>query len=57
MKDELREYPDLEKRQKLYSIYKDIMVNQTVAWEEISGNYQERLQKAVSAVDHLLKSD
>ncbi|MFI5130561.1 MAG: AAA family ATPase [Chitinophagales bacterium] len=57
VKDELREYPDLEKRQKLYSIYKDIMVNQTVAWEEISGNYQERLQKAVSAVDHLLKSD
>ena len=57
VKDELREYPDLEKRQKLYSIYKDIMVNQTVAWEEISGNYQERLQKGVSAVDRLLKSD
>ena len=37
------------------SIYKDIMVNQTVPWEEISGNYEERLQKAIAAVDKLLK--
>src|SRR6185436_4701966 len=29
VKDELREYPDLERRQKLYTIYKEIMVNQT----------------------------
>ena len=55
MPDELREYPDLETRKKLFRIYKDCMVNQSVPWIEISGNYEERLQKAIGAVDHLLK--
>jgi NadR type nicotinamide-nucleotide adenylyltransferase len=55
VKDEFREYPDLESRRKLYSIYKDIMINQPVPWVEISGNYKERLQKAIGAVDNLLK--
>ena len=55
IKDELREYPDLERRQKLYGIYKDIMTRQTVPWAEIHGNYEERLQKAIVAVDGLLK--
>ena len=57
IKDELREYPDLERRQKLYAIYKNIMINQPVPWAEISGNYEERLQKAIVAVDGLLKKD
>lgn len=55
VKDELREYPDLETREKLYLIYQDSMVNQTVSWTDISGNYEERLQKAIGAVDKLLK--
>ncbi|HEY6063309.1 MAG TPA: ATP-binding protein [Chitinophagaceae bacterium] len=55
VKDELREYPDLETRQKLYHIYKDIMINQPVPWVDISGNNEERLLKAVTAVDMLLK--
>jgi NadR type nicotinamide-nucleotide adenylyltransferase len=54
VKDELREYPDLETRQKLYTIYKNIMLNQPVPWADISGNYEERLQKAIVAVDKLL---
>jgi NadR type nicotinamide-nucleotide adenylyltransferase len=54
VKDELREYPDLETREKLYHVYKDIMINQPVAWVDISGNYEERLQKAIKAVDGLL---
>ena len=54
VKDELREYPDLESRQKLYHIYKDILVNQNVQWVDISGNYNERLQKAISAVNRIL---
>lgn len=53
VKDELREYPDLISRQKLYQHYKDIMVNQNVPWIDISGNYEERLQKAIIAVDKL----
>ncbi|TXJ26999.1 MAG: ATPase [Chitinophagaceae bacterium] len=54
IKDELREYPDLETRKKLYFIYKDIMVNQSTRWIDISGNYEERLAKAIKAVDKLL---
>lgn len=53
VKDELREYPDLESREKLYRHYKDIMVNQNVPWVDISGTYEERLQKALDAVDKL----
>ena len=53
VKDELREYPDLVSRKKLYRHYKDIMVNQRVPWADISGNYEERLQKAIKAVDGL----
>ena len=54
VKDELREYPDLETRRKLYQIYKDIMVNQSIPWVDISGDYNERLQKAITAVNKLL---
>lgn len=53
VKDELREYPDLATREKLYHHYKDIMVNQNVPWVDISGTYEERLQKAIAAVDSL----
>ena len=56
VKDELREYPDLKTRQKLYHIYKNIMENQLVPWINISGNHEERLQKAIAAVDNLLKN-
>jgi NadR type nicotinamide-nucleotide adenylyltransferase len=55
VKDELREYPDLETRNKLYRIYKDIMVNQNTPWIDISGDYEQRLQKAIAAVDKLLE--
>jgi nicotinamide riboside kinase len=55
VKDELREYPDLERRQQLYSIYKNLMENQPVPWVNISGDYDERLQKAMAATDKLLK--
>jgi NadR type nicotinamide-nucleotide adenylyltransferase len=55
VKDELREYPDLANRQKLYCIYKDIMINQSVPWVDINGGYEERLQKAIIAVDNLLR--
>lgn len=54
VKDELREYPDLENRQKLYKIYKDIMINQAVPWVEIKGDVQQRLNKAIEAIDKLL---
>ncbi len=54
VKDELREYPDIESRKKLYRIYKDLMTNQQVPWVDVSGDYEERLKKAITAVDKLL---
>jgi NadR type nicotinamide-nucleotide adenylyltransferase len=54
VRDELREYPDLVSRQELYHIYKDLLVNQSVPWADISGGPEERLQKAIAAVDGLL---
>lgn len=56
VKDNLREYPDLQTRNKLYHFYKDIMVNQPVPWVNISGTYEERLHMAIKAVDKLIIS-
>lgn len=55
-KDELREYPDLDTREKLFHMYRDLLLNQPVPWTEISGTDQERLQKAIAAVDRLIRS-
>lgn len=54
VKDELREYPDLETREQLFTIYKDLLMKQPVPWVEISGDYTQRLQIAVEAVDALV---
>ena len=52
-KDELREYPDLAIRQKLFKMYKDILINSGVRWVEIRGANEERLQMAVSSISRL----
>jgi len=54
VKDELREYPELAKRQQLYLMYKDILINQTVPWSEISGGYEQRLKQAIEVVNKFL---
>jgi NadR type nicotinamide-nucleotide adenylyltransferase len=54
VKDELREYPDIATREKLYQLYKNILQNQPVPWVDVSGTYEERLAKAIAAVDELL---
>ena len=53
-KDSLREYPDLAMRQRLFYMYKDIMVNSGVAWTEISGKEGQRLQKAITTIDKIV---
>jgi NadR type nicotinamide-nucleotide adenylyltransferase len=53
VKDELREYPDLETRAKLFNIYKDILINQDTPWTLISGTGEERLRAAIEAIDNL----
>ena len=50
-KDNLREYPDLKIRNKLYRYYKDIMINQATPWIDISGTYDQRLKKAIESIN------
>lgn len=52
--DVLREYPDEKPRLELYQIYRDIMINQKVPWVEISGDYDARLEKAISAINKFI---
>ena len=51
VKDELREYPDLEFRKKLFKMYKDLLINQKTKWAVISGTDAQRLQMAVSIIN------
>jgi NadR type nicotinamide-nucleotide adenylyltransferase len=54
VKDELREYPDLENREKLFHIYRDLLVNQSTPWAEIGGCAEERLGVAIEAVGRMI---
>lgn len=54
VKDELREYPDPATREKLFKIYRDLMINQHTPWVEIKGNEEVRLRTAVDAVNAIL---
>jgi NadR type nicotinamide-nucleotide adenylyltransferase len=54
VKDNLREYPDLVTREKLFHYYKEEMSEQHVPWVVISGGYEERLAMAIKAVDQLI---
>jgi nicotinamide riboside kinase len=50
VKDDLREYPDLHTRQRLFKMYKDLLINQRTKWAIISGTYAERLQVALTVI-------
>jgi NadR type nicotinamide-nucleotide adenylyltransferase len=54
VEDELREYPDLAIRQKLFHMYKDIVINSGVPWSEIGGTHEQRIHSAISIVDNLI---
>jgi NadR type nicotinamide-nucleotide adenylyltransferase len=54
VKDNLREYPDLVTREKLFHYYKEELSEQNVPWVIISGNYEERLQNAIAFIEALL---
>jgi len=51
--DGLREYPDLQTRQRLFKMYKDILVNDGTRWAIISGTREQRLQTAISIINTL----
>ena len=49
-KDALREYPDLQTREKLYHHYRDLLIEQNTSWFEVKGEGQERIQSAIDWV-------
>ena len=49
--DQLREYPDLAMRQKLYKMYKDLLIHDGTPWAEVSGSEEERLHTAICHID------
>ena len=51
--DPLREYPQQEIRQELFSYYKDLLVYQAVPWCSIFGNYEERFLRAVTFINSI----
>ncbi len=55
VKDELREYPDLESRETLFHIYRDLLINQSTPWFEVRGHAELRLEHAIAAVDGWLR--
>ena len=53
--DELREYPDRHFREKLFKMYKDIVINSNSMWSEISGTDTQRLQTAIGIIDTIFR--
>lgn len=53
-KDELREYPDLSTRQKLFNLYQNHLENQTTPWAVISGQDEERLKNSIEVIEKYL---
>lgn len=56
VEDELREHPDPMERKKIYRYYTDALVNETAQWKVVEGNYVERFETALEAVEKLLIS-
>jgi NadR type nicotinamide-nucleotide adenylyltransferase len=53
VKDNLREYPDLETRERLFHFYKEELSEQKTPWIIIKGNYEERTQMAIDFISNL----
>ncbi len=54
VKDNLREYPELESRRQLFHIYKDLLENQKIPYRIISGNNEQRMNEAIAAVNQII---
>ncbi|ANH84142.1 ATPase [Niabella ginsenosidivorans] len=55
VKDELREYPDLETREQLFHMYRSLLIDQGTPWAEIKGVGDERLKNAIREAGHLFR--
>jgi NadR type nicotinamide-nucleotide adenylyltransferase len=55
VKDDLREYPDVSSRVKLFHMYRDCLINQSTPWTEIGGQGDQRLAAGIAATERLLR--
>ena len=52
--DEMREYPDPKPRIELFTIYKELLINQKTPWGIVSGTDAERTENAIQLIDQYL---
>jgi NadR type nicotinamide-nucleotide adenylyltransferase len=52
-RDEMREYPDEAPRKELFTIYKEILINQNTPWGIVSGLGEARIQNAIQLIDNI----
>ena len=52
--DEMREYPDAGPRIELFTIYKELLINQNTPWGIVSGTGKERTENAIQLIDQYL---
>jgi len=53
--DEMREYPNEAPRKELFTIYKELLINQNTPWGVVPGEGTERTNNAIVLIDKLLK--
>ncbi len=51
--DEMREYPSEEPRKELFTIYKELLINQNTPWGIVSGTGAARTQNAIALIEKL----
>ena len=51
--DEMREYPNEGPRKELFTIYKEILINQKTPWGIVSGTGATRTQNAIALIEKL----
>ena len=49
--DEMREYPEEGPRVELFTIYKELLINQNTPWGIVSGIGEQRTQNAIRLID------
>ena len=53
--DAQREHPEPEMRTYFYNAYRDTVIQSGMSWYDISGTSEERLKKAMTAIDSIYK--
>ena len=53
--DEMREYPNETPRKELFTIYKELLINQKTPWGIVKGSGAERTQNAIKLIESLTK--